>query len=180
MTIFCKICNKSVSVFPCEIKKGRKYCSLECKNIGQKKAVSGNKNGSWIGKNITYNGIHSWVRNKFGRATHCDRCFSNELEKTYHWANISGCYLRGRSDWQQLCVSCHLKYDGTTLKSRIIPSKHNKSGFVGVDYRKDKKIWRASISIEGKVKHLGYFPFIENAIVARENALNKYLLGGEI
>jgi len=48
--------------------------------------------------------------------------------------------------------------------------KHNKSGYVGVSFRKCKQKWRASITINNRSKHLGYFDCIEQALVARKNA----------
>lgn len=32
-------------------------------------------------------------------------------KRYFQWANISGEYLRIVSDWKQLCVKCHKKFD---------------------------------------------------------------------
>ena len=43
---------------------------------------------------------------------------------------------------------------------------HNTSGFIGVSYRKDNKKWQASIYMNNKQKHLGFFSIKENAAFA--------------
>jgi hypothetical protein len=48
--------------------------------------------------------------------------------------------------------------------------KRNKSGKTGVCWHVLSKKWIASISIDKKLKHLGYFDNIEDAILARKNA----------
>lgn len=52
--------------------------------------------------------------------------------------------------------------------------KNNTSGVIGVSYCKIYKKWRAFISINGKIKHLGYFQTLEQAKEARIQAVNKY------
>lgn len=46
----------------------------------------------------------------------------------------------------------------------------NTSGHIGVDYRASKRKFRASITVNTKSIHLGYFDTIEEAISARSNA----------
>ena len=60
-----------------------------------------------------YEATHQWVWRNFGKANHCEHC-TGEGAKAYHWANISGEYRRIREDWKQLCVRCHLRFDGRT------------------------------------------------------------------
>ncbi|MBD5153776.1 MAG: hypothetical protein HDT15_01540 [Oscillibacter sp.] len=52
--------------------------------------------------------------------------------------------------------------------------KLNKSGYTGVYWRRDKKKWKAEITIGGKHIHLGYFQNLRDAIAAREAAEIKY------
>ena len=47
--------------------------------------------------------------------------------------------------------------------------RNNKSGYVGVLWHKRTSKWVASIGINNKVKHLGQFPTIEEAVLARDN-----------
>lgn len=67
---------------------------------------SGVDHPHWKGDAIGYSGIHMWVRIKYGRADHCEGCGVIGA-KRYEWANISLRYSRDRSDWRQLCTSCH-------------------------------------------------------------------------
>lgn len=52
--------------------------------------------------------------------------------------------------------------------------KNNTSGFTGVHRRKKDEKWVASIRISGKVKHLGSFEDINDAVAARKVANVKY------
>ena len=46
----------------------------------------------------------------------------------------------------------------------------NKSGFTGVYWHERDSKWVARIKINGKLKHLGYFTDIDEAIIARKKA----------
>lgn len=52
--------------------------------------------------------------------------------------------------------------------------KDNSSGATGVSWKKDKKRWKAYITVNGKQIHLGYFREIEEAIKARKEAEKEY------
>lgn len=56
-------------------------------------------------------------------------------------------------------------------RRRIGNYKNNTSGFRGVRFYERLNKWVATISINGKRKHLGYFLSIEQAVSARERAL---------
>lgn len=59
-----------------------------------------------------YNTIHKWVQYNYKKTGVCTKCKVNNLSgKKIHWANISGNYLRIRSDWIELCAKCHKKFD---------------------------------------------------------------------
>lgn len=72
----------------------------------------GPENPMWKDEGISYAGIHKWMYREFGRPQKCDEC-QDTVYHRYEWANISGRYLRDRSDWIRLCVPCHRKRDGT-------------------------------------------------------------------
>lgn len=66
-------------------------------------------------------------------------------------------------------------YIRTIPKNRIVTlTKKNKSGAVGVTYSESRQRWRASINVNGKRIHLGFFEEKERAIAAREAANRKY------
>ena len=48
------------------------------------------------------------------------------------------------------------------------------SGFKGVSFAKDKKLWRSSIVVDGKRKHLGYFRNPLDAAKSYDAAAKKY------
>lgn len=56
-----------------------------------------------------YVALHKWVREQWGKPTHCEHC--GGTEGRLHWSNISRKYLKVRNDWQMLCASCHVVYD---------------------------------------------------------------------
>jgi hypothetical protein len=66
--------------------------------------------GRWKPSDLSYAGVHSWIRRELGPATHCSNDDTHE-SKRYEWANISGDYKRDINDYRPLCKSCHSKYD---------------------------------------------------------------------
>lgn len=50
---------------------------------------------------------------------------------------------------------------------------NNTSTFTGVNYRKDRKKWRAYVKIDGTQHFIGYWDTIEKAVEARENYLRR-------
>ena len=72
---------------------------------------TGSKNNKWKGSNVGYGALHDWVRGKYGKPTKCENKNCPHKSTVFQWSNISGLYKRNREDWQQLCVSCHKRYD---------------------------------------------------------------------
>lgn len=74
------------------------------------------KNPSWRGNEVSYSGIHMWIRKKLGKPANCHQCKIRNKKardgRSYlQWANISGKYRRNPIDWFTLCPSCHAHYD---------------------------------------------------------------------
>lgn len=88
--------------------KGIKY---KIKEDGRKNKPKEENSPYWKGNNVGYSGIHMWVKSKLSSPNVCQMCGSNDENKMYHWANISGEYKRNLKDWIRLCVPCHSKYD---------------------------------------------------------------------
>lgn len=62
---------------------------------------------------------------------------------------------------------------GGNMRNKSVSSK-NTSGVTGVDFSKAKKKYRARITVDWKVIHLGYFETLEEATAARAEADLKY------
>lgn len=85
-------------------------------------STTGIFNPSWKGDTATYTAKHIWISYNFGRPKTCEQCrFSSDKSRKLQWANISGRYLRIRSDWKRLCIPCHRKMDlhGEKIKLAI-------------------------------------------------------------
>lgn len=136
----CKICSRIFTVHNYR-KKIAKFCSVSCHNEARrqgfypmseenKKKLSerlkknnirppllyGKEHPNWKGDETGYNKKHDWIRKHWGRATKCINC-KGKNSQTFEWANLSRTYKRERSDWIQLCRSCHIKFDRRKLKS---------------------------------------------------------------
>lgn len=71
----------------------------------------------WSGNHVGYNGIHIWLRKKFGRASVCENKSCSQKSRVFQWALLRGrAYLRTRSNFVQLCVSCHRLYDNGRIE----------------------------------------------------------------
>lgn len=66
----------------------------------------GDKSRRWKGENAGYVAKHMWIIKHFGKASKCE-FNSNHKAKRYEWANVSGEYRRDKSDYIELCPSCH-------------------------------------------------------------------------
>lgn len=75
----------------------------------------GKKHSAWKGDKVGYFGLHARVVKKFGKANHCEECGLDKMPKGYkiyfQWANISHTYKRDLSDFKQMCIPCHIKFD---------------------------------------------------------------------
>jgi hypothetical protein len=71
---------------------------------------TGETHHQWRGDKASYAAKHMWVGKRFGKADHCEFDPSH-VNTRFEWSNISGKYRRERSDWRQLCASCHRKLD---------------------------------------------------------------------
>jgi hypothetical protein len=61
---------------------------------------------------LTYQGIHNWLRREYGVATRCDNGDCVGASTKYNWAKLKGVsYDKDIDCYVQLCASCHIKYD---------------------------------------------------------------------
>lgn|SRR3990167_3204124 len=108
ITKHCLNCTKEFKTQPYRIKDGRgKYCNRFCYT----KSQTGEKSPNWKGDYANYGNKHKWLTEYYGQPKECEVCGLNDPKRKYHWANLTGKYLRNRSDYKRMCVSCHRKYD---------------------------------------------------------------------
>lgn len=78
------------------------------KKYASSKQHKGCGNPMWIGDDVGYNGIHSWLTRNF-KKEFCEKCNSKKL---IEWALKKGFkHERKRENYLILCRSCHRKYD---------------------------------------------------------------------
>lgn len=85
----------------------------------------------WKGDEASYVAKHMWISKTFGKAACCENkdCSYPKLvnagrslinaPKRFEWANISKKHKRDRSDYVQLCPSCHQKWDKGIIEVRL-------------------------------------------------------------
>jgi hypothetical protein len=76
-----------------------------------KLAKKGSNHPNWKGNDAKYLTKHIDIYRKYGKANKCENKKCPRICKQYEWSNISGKYLRKRSDYRMLCISCHRRYD---------------------------------------------------------------------
>jgi len=118
----CLGCGKQFRTYPSVVKQGRgKYCGKQCSNkvtlfqAGDKHRLGGEKHPLWKGDNASYFAKHIWMKQHAGKASKCIEC--GATEGYFQWANVSGKYLRKFSDWKELCIRCHQRYDNSHVKA---------------------------------------------------------------
>ena len=71
---------------------------------------------NYKGENVSYSGLHHWVKYHKGKPQSCEECGSTDW---LEWANKSGSYKRVLDDWISLCVKCHRKRDDVGRKAWV-------------------------------------------------------------
>lgn len=83
------------------------------------------KNGKPINKNYSYDYIHLWLKNNYGKASCCENKSCSKQSIFYEWAKRKGKrYTLKRENFIQLCRLCHRRYDWH--KKGIIIWQHKK------------------------------------------------------
>ena len=67
------------------------------------------KNAAWKGNDITYTGLHKWLRTNLPKSDLCQIC--NRVPP-YDVANVTGIYNRDFKNWKRICRRCHMQSDG--------------------------------------------------------------------
>ena len=84
----------------------------------------GEENNNWKGVSAGYSAIHAWMINNYGSGEKCEECGEigkkNGRRWNLEWANLSGKFLRERSDWKILCKKCHYHLDEKSYRKEGI------------------------------------------------------------
>jgi len=122
-----------------------------------------------------------WCGHKIGRTFYADRTSGHQL--VYMHVEILKHYrdwIPGRMvDHRNMCGLDNRKENlrvatkGQNSQNRG-PTRRNKTGIVGVSWDKRDSKWYACIMVNGSTINLGFFPDIQDAIAAREQAEVKY------
>lgn len=79
------------------------------KDVWIKKMKIGEEHPKWGGDSVDYHIMHKWINRHWKRKGKCEICGK---EGRTQWSNKDHTYKRSRrEDWQELCVSCHRKWD---------------------------------------------------------------------
>lgn len=68
------------------------------------------------GDEKAYQKIHRWVHTNLGKPSKCENCGVLGTGHKMNWANKSQQYKKEKSDWMQLCPTCHVNYDLNNIK----------------------------------------------------------------
>lgn len=66
-------------------------------------------NGNWRGDDVSYAGLHYWVRSRIAKPDACEKCSKKDCKMEL--ALKEKPYSRELSNWFYLCISCHRKHD---------------------------------------------------------------------
>lgn len=154
-----------------------KYGVERAKEIKEKlkkhKRLSGENHHAWKGLNVSYNGIHIWVKNRKPK-TKCEICGIEHKRMNLAFKDHSKPYTRNIEDYMWLCPKCHLIYDrGENWSPPKRPINLNKCIIEGCNnlfFAKDLCI-----------KHYGFYlkhkllPTEENRKIVKEQGIKKMI-----
>jgi hypothetical protein len=110
----------------------------------------GDKCPSWAGDNVTYSGLHAWVKNHKPKPSDgkCEICKEKPF---YDLANITGDYNREFFNWQYLCHKCHFSvyhsgifWSEETRLKRSLSMRGENNPMYGKSWNKGKmQVYRA-------------------------------------
>ena len=91
---------------------GRKHSE---KNI---KKISGENHYGWKGDDVSYKGLHKWVRLYLPKPEDglCELCHENPIKDS---SNITGIYNREFKNWAWFCHRCNIVYDNVGARAWI-------------------------------------------------------------
>lgn len=97
-----------------------KQINYRCR-VPFKRNQFGERNTSWAGNKVTYKGAHIRVGDRRGNPKSCEVCGTNDSNKWYEWANLTGNYP-DPNDYKRMCRSCHRKFDKERRIREVMPN----------------------------------------------------------
>lgn len=100
--------------------KGKKRDPETQKNAhAAAKLYRGIKHFAWKADKASYSAIHHWMISNHKKSGVCEDC-GNKYNKSGQtdWANLGKMDRLDRSDWKELCCSCHRNMDNRARKER--------------------------------------------------------------
>ena len=82
-----------------------------------------NTHPTYKGSNANYSAKHHRIHKRYGKASKCENKECVGKSKVYEWANISGQFYNNKSDWFELCRSCHRIFDFSEEKRESLSKK---------------------------------------------------------
>jgi len=139
-------------------------------NTGHFTRLKNLRNGRKAGEVITNTDANGYLRTKIEGVTYKLHQLAFLYVKGYMPKGIDHKnHIKNDNAWGNLREATQQEND----RNHKLHS-NNVSGFNGVNWNKNAKRWRASISVSGKRKHLGSFTEKEDAILVRKEANIKY------
>ncbi len=129
-----------------------------------------------------YRAIHIVIKHFWGKAIKCELCKGKNKSKRYEWSNKNHKYTLNRKEWQQLCATCHRRYDrkkfsydtwNKGLKGR--QKWHNTKGLNKTAWNKGRKENREEVIKKLRKSHLGKVPWNKNKIYKHKRNSPRYL-----
>lgn len=92
-------------------RRGQRFCSQPCSTRRQRDGSRrvGAGNHQWKGDDAGYQAVHRWRLRNLTKTGACSEC--GATPGSTEWSNTSGEYRRDESDWRELCIPCHRRFD---------------------------------------------------------------------
>ncbi len=109
-------CERLTQIAGSKLRSGRMIsCGCYRREQAIQRLVELNREGEahpkWKGENVSYGGLHVWVRKHKPQTGSCELCGK---EGYTEYANLSPNHSHSRdlADWAELCKPCHMRLDG--------------------------------------------------------------------
>ena len=112
----CK-CGCSLTLLRCD-KLGREGRFIDGHQLIVFKTEIGEKHHGWKGENVSYYGLHRWIRRNMSKPKDglCELCHQVQFREA---ANLAGIYNREFKNWAWFCHKCHMKWDNSGTRANL-------------------------------------------------------------